>query len=111
MKSWRMIATRGLCGAVSFCLVGWQIWTQGFHAGIAEEVRRQDKERKDRQQQLFRLADDLSQYEAELETYRHAQQIEAQVFEEATRADPDNIRPGISADGMQRLERRWGPAP
>lgn len=106
-----MIAALGLSGAVVLCAAGWGIWSRGYHAGVAAEIMRQNNVRQDRQQDLFRLADQLSQRETELETYRHAQQIHAQALEEAARADPDNLRPGISSDGLQRLERRWGPAP
>ncbi|WP_417839839.1 hypothetical protein [Tritonibacter scottomollicae] len=106
-----MIAMLGLSGAVVLCAAGWGIWSRGYQAGVAAEILRQDKVRQHRQQDLFRLADQLSQRETELEIYRHAQQIHAQALEEAARADPDSTRPGISYDGLQRLERRWRPAP
>ena len=111
MRPWGLIAALGLSGAVILCAAGWGIWSRGYHAGVAAEILRQGEERQDRQQELFHLADQLFQREAELETFRHAQTIHAQALEEAARADPNNVRPGISSGGLQRLERRWGSAP
>lgn len=98
-------------GSVALALAVWLVWSHGYGAGEAAEVARNEAERIERQQELFDLADRLSEREAELERYRDAQDALSQDLEDAARADPDNARPGIGADGLRRLERRWRVAP
>ena len=105
----RLILAAG--GAAALALAVWLVWSHGFSAGEAAEAARNEAERLKRQQELFDLADRLSEREAELERYRDAQDVLSQELEDAARADPDNGRPGIGSDGLRRLERRWRSAP
>ncbi|GAB5432165.1 MAG: hypothetical protein EpisKO_15350 [Epibacterium sp.] len=98
-------------GVVALALSVWLVWDHGYDAGKAAEAARNEAERIERQQELFDLADRLSERETELERYRDAQDALSQELEDAARADPDNARPGIGSDGLRRLERRWRVAP
>lgn len=60
------------------------------------------------QQELFDVSEKLSEANTKLEKYRAAQENLARELEQQALDAPDAHRPGISVDGLQRLQRRWG---
>lgn len=83
------------------------LWIHGNTTGKDTVLRDVERERTKSNRSLYAADRVIGEQALKLEEYRHAQSILAQELEEAARADPDNRRRGIGADGMQRLEPRW----
>lgn len=80
----------------------------GYWVGFERAERQYRLAHIQTQEELFEVSESLSRAQAQLERYRHEQSQHAEKIEKEVLADPDTRRPGISADGLRRLERRWG---
>lgn len=78
-----------------------------YAAGVDAERARNDEARRATQQELFDLGEELSRKAAELEAAKAERQDLVQSLEAEAANAPGADRPGVGADGLQRLERRW----
>lgn len=79
----------------------------GYWVGVERTENQYETARENLQRELFEVSDDLSKAKQELEFLRANQANRSKQIEDEIRNDPDTSRPGISADGLRRLERRW----
>ena len=79
----------------------------GYWVGVERTEAQYEKARENFQRELFEVSDDLSEAQQALEFLRANQADRSKQIEDEISNDPDTSRPGISADGLRRLERRW----
>lgn len=109
---WRFLTVYGPTIAVAAVSIGglyfaydWA-WQRGWDAREAEVI----EDRRERQEQIHRLADRLSDAEAQKAALEEQLGSRAREIEDEVRADTDACR-RVAPDSELRLERRWGVRP
>lgn len=95
---WVLLGALAACGGAG---------VYGYRHGLAVAEIRHSQEREKTQAELYQLGSRIAQLAGALEAARAEQVLVTREMEDAARNDPDNS-PGLSAERMQRLYRRWG---
>jgi len=81
----------------------------GFIQGQERQIRKFEAARLELQQEVFDLADELSEKNFEILRLNQEKQELIHALENEALEAPGSDAPGISSTGgLQRLERRWG---
>ncbi|ANJ20724.1 hypothetical protein RDp07_gp64 [Roseobacter phage RD-1410Ws-07] len=84
----------------------------GVHKGTVWQAERYAEEKAELQEEIFDLAEDLSERAAEIRRLQaERQELINELENEALNAEGADA-PGVATTGgLRRLERRWGPSP
>lgn len=98
-------------GIAALALLGGAFF-YGYHKGTANQIRKFEDDRQQLQTELLDLSEDLHAKNAELlDAQREKEDLINELEQQASDA-VGSSNPGIgSTGGLQRLEKRWGPAP
>lgn len=80
----------------------------GYRDGVAHEVAAQETARQKTQADLFKLGETISRQAADLIALQDERKTLVQSLEDEAQRAPGADRVGIGADGLQRLQQRWG---
>lgn len=84
-------------------------FTFGWFKGSASATAKFEEARLELQQEVFDLADEISEKNQEILELQRQQEELAHALEQEALAAEGSSAPGIAATGgLQRLERRWG---